>query len=46
MREKYCWLVADKPNEQGLGRPPCPRVGERRGIGMTLIDRGPHKKKA
>jgi hypothetical protein len=44
MREKYYWLVADKPNEQGAGRPPCPRVGERRGIGMTLID-GVHVKK-
>jgi hypothetical protein len=20
LREKYCWLVADKPNEQGLSR--------------------------
>jgi hypothetical protein len=19
LREKYCWLVADKPNEQGAG---------------------------
>jgi hypothetical protein len=19
LREKYCWLVADKPNEQGMG---------------------------
>jgi hypothetical protein len=26
LREKYCWLVADKPNEQGDGISSPPRI--------------------
>jgi hypothetical protein len=26
VREKYCWLVADKPSEQGEACPPAPTL--------------------